>query len=152
MTNRKICDTISKRKTERISQIYRTRVDSRMETRKQNLIWLVGQAAKTSASHAENMGSIPVPVTIEKGHQSRCPFFYFMATGTGNRTHSRLQIKHIIALFCLFCDSKKTRIGFVKLLRRFRVGSLAGRSKFPYKKGRIRCPSVFYLTVREGLF
>ena len=27
---------------------------------------LVGQAVKTSASHAENMGSIPVRVTIEK--------------------------------------------------------------------------------------
>ena len=32
----------------------------------QSRIRLVGQAAKTSASHAENMGSIPVPVTIEK--------------------------------------------------------------------------------------
>ena len=28
--------------------------------------WLVGQAVKTLASHAENMGSIPVRVTIEK--------------------------------------------------------------------------------------
>ncbi len=32
------------------------------------LIRLVGQAVKTSASHAENMGSIPVRVTKAKGH------------------------------------------------------------------------------------
>ena len=42
--------------------------------------WPVGQAAKTSASHAENMGSIPVPVTIEKRIPSGIRFFYSMAT------------------------------------------------------------------------
>ena len=34
----------------------------------------VGQAAKTSASHAENMGSIPVPVTRIRHH--RCGVFF----------------------------------------------------------------------------
>ena len=32
----------------------------------ENSIWPVGQAVKTAASHAANMGSIPVRVTREK--------------------------------------------------------------------------------------
>ena len=49
-----------------------------------------------------------------------------------SRTHSHTQIKHHIAMNCLFCKSSLVRIGFETLLRRFRVGSLVGRSKFPY--------------------
>ena len=37
---------------------------------------LVGQAVKTLASHAENMGSIPVRVTKTKGHPSRVSFLF----------------------------------------------------------------------------
>ena len=36
--------------------------------------WLVGQAVKTLASHAENMGSIPVRVTTTR-HLKRGVFF-----------------------------------------------------------------------------
>ena len=36
---------------------------------------LVGQAVKTSASHAENMGSIPVRVTNKMRTPKWCPFF-----------------------------------------------------------------------------
>ena len=52
-----------------------------------------------------------------------------------SRTHSHTQIKHHIAMNCLFCKSSLVRIGFETLLRRFRVGSLVGRSKFPYLFG-----------------
>ena len=45
------------------------------------------------------------------------------------------KIKHFIAVNCLFCKSSLVRIGFETLLRRFRVGSLVGRSKFPYLFG-----------------
>ena len=38
--------------------------------------WLVGQAVKTLASHAENMGSIPVRVTKTKGHPLRVSFLF----------------------------------------------------------------------------
>ena len=43
-------------------------------------IWPVGQAVKTAASHAVNMGSIPVRVTRQK-HLLRCGrcFFYCIA-------------------------------------------------------------------------
>ena len=38
--------------------------------------WPVGQAVKTAASHAANMGSIPVRVT-RIGHHESGVFFYF---------------------------------------------------------------------------
>ena len=43
--------------------------------------WLVGQAVKTLASHAENMGSIPVRVT-KKGKQDKCPAFSFFVASS----------------------------------------------------------------------
>ena len=39
------------------------------------LIWPVGQAVKTLASHAENMGSIPVRVTKKSRTPKRCSAF-----------------------------------------------------------------------------
>ena len=48
--------------------------------------WLVGQAVKTLASHAENMGSIPVRVTIEKRIPHGIRFFYVMAPRTSSNT------------------------------------------------------------------
>ena len=44
---------------------------------------LVGQAVKTLASHAENMGSIPVRVTIKKAQAllvSACAFLFVLRT------------------------------------------------------------------------
>ena len=43
---------------------------------------------------------------------------------------------------CLFYNSSPARIGFETLLRRFRVGSLAGRSKFPYVRLRRDRPTL----------
>ena len=59
------------------------------------------------------MGSIPVRVT-KKRTQDFCPVFFFCYPFV-NR-HSVCSQTH----------------GFATLLRRFRVGSLVGRSKFPY--------------------
>ena len=51
---------------------------------------LVGQAVKTSASHAENMGSIPVRVTIKKETDIPCGcLFLFCLCSAQNRTHLR---------------------------------------------------------------
>ena len=48
----------------------------------------VGQAAKTSASHAENMGSIPVPVTRKKiGTPQGVPIFFVVHGTTSNPAH-----------------------------------------------------------------
>ena len=41
------------------------------------LIWPVGQAVKTLASHAENMGSIPVRVTKKAEHLKGVLLFCF---------------------------------------------------------------------------
>ena len=79
---------------------------------------LVGQAVKTSASHAENMGSIPVRVTIENGHQSRCPFSILWWTRMRNLTRRLRQRR--FALGSKHCS----------VLPR---GKLVRRSKFPYK-------------------
>ena len=38
--------------------------------------WPVGQAVKTLASHAGNMGSIPVRVTKKRAHTRRCVLFF----------------------------------------------------------------------------
>ena len=50
--------------------------------------WPVGQAAKTSASHAENMGSIPVPVTRKETDTLNGCLFLFLCSAQ-NRTHLR---------------------------------------------------------------
>ena len=47
----------------------------------------VGQAVKTLASHAENMGSIPVRVTKKRRTLDECPSFF--ADALRARTHSR---------------------------------------------------------------
>ena len=49
------------------------------------LIWPVGQAVKTLASHAENMGSIPVRVT-KKRKQDKCPAFSFFVPRPSSNT------------------------------------------------------------------
>ena len=60
------------------------------------------------------------------------------------RTHSRVQIMQIQSCDLLVLQNKfKREYGFEKLLRRFRVGSLAGRSKFPYGFPRpLLCPKA----------
>ena len=45
---------------------------------------LVGQAVKTLASHAENMGSIPVRVTKTKGHPLRVSFLFCRLVRSSN--------------------------------------------------------------------
>ena len=91
----------------------------------------VGQAVKTLASHAENMGSIPVRVTNDR-KQDISPAFSFSVVGDPY-AH---QTQHLA--------QSATVHGFETLLRRFRVGSLAGRSKFPYKIPSGSMPSGFF--------
>ena len=63
--------------------------------------------------------------------QMEC-FFHSVEAGTF-RPHSREQRALFIAMFIIALFFYRfARIGFEILLRRFRVGSLAGRSKFPY--------------------
>ena len=81
--------------------------------------WLVGQAVKTLASHAENMGSIPVRVTNDRKHHESGAFLFFC------RWLTRTLIEPTQ-------NALRFEYGFETLLRRFRVGSLVGRSKFPY--------------------
>ena len=70
----------------------------------------VGQAVKTLASHAGNMGSIPVRVTKTKGHSNECPFCFGDLSrkrdSDGNRTFKlvrallrRMGTKHCPAAF-----------------------------------------------------
>ena len=66
---------------------------------------LVGQAAKTSASHAENMGSIPVPVTRKKiGTPQGVPIFFVVHGTTSNPAHKwhKLTIVLCVILFLSF--------------------------------------------------
>ena len=79
-----------------------------------------------------------------KHHQKWCFFFFSGLATRMSRTHSHTQIKHHIAMNCLFCKSSLVRIGFETLLRRFRVGSLVGRSKFLYKIPRASSLSGFF--------
>ena len=65
--------------------------------------WLVGQAVKTLASHAENMGSIPVRVTKTKGHPLRVSFLFCRLV------RHRTQHEHALRVTCY---------GFATLLRR----------------------------------
>ena len=66
-----------------------------------------------------------------KCHPNRMAFLFGDALRA--RTHSRVQIMQIQSCDLLVLQNKfKREYGFEKLLRRFRVGSLAGRSKFPY--------------------
>ena len=64
--------------------------------------WPVGQAVKTSASHAENMGSIPVRVTKREHHQSWWCFLFFGDAYEGIKPTRALQIKHFIGFDLLF--------------------------------------------------
>ena len=62
----------------------------------------VGQAVKTSASHAENMGSIPVPVTRKKiGTPQGVPIFFVVHGTTSNPAHTwhKLTIVLCVILF-----------------------------------------------------
>ena len=119
----------------------------------------VGQAVKTLASHAENMGSIPVRVTNEKRKtlRSGCLSFFVCAPHKLEPTcamyvRADLQItsdaQGVLPLgalldlitLVLLIDRTISSLGKIPtlsvcatLLRRFRVGSLVGRSKFPYK-------------------
>ena len=85
--------------------------------------WLVGQAVKTLASHAENMGSIPVRVTKENRTPIGVLFSFFWCLVRG-------------------ISPSDAVAGIATLLRRFRVGSLAGRGKFPgeSRQDTNRCP------------
>ena len=78
------------------------------------------------------MGSIPVRVTMEKDrHPFRwAPVFFHCASHKIEPTQNALRFEY----------------GFETLLRRFRVGSLVGRSKFPYKNPEGSIPSGFLLS------
>ena len=82
MTNRKTCDIILKH------------CKCGLQIR------LVGQAVKTSASHAENMGSIPVRVTKTKGHPLRVSFLFCRPVRSSNT--ARISFRFHLALKCEF--------------------------------------------------
>ena len=68
--------------------------------------WLVGQAVKTLASHAENMGSIPVRVTRKRKSRTLVLLFLFLCPAQ-NRTH----LRHIINLhFIMLVFAQGVRI------------------------------------------
>ena len=76
----------------------------------------VGQAAKTSASHAENMGSIPVPVTRKKiGTPQGVPIFFVVHGTTSNPAHKGYKLT---TLLCVMLFSS-----FVFRFVRVRLGS-----------------------------
>ena len=127
---------------------------------------LVGQAVKTLASHAENMGSIPVRVTKTKGHPLRVSFLFCRLVRSSNPAHIpatvpicttyafklNFLIEPSVCALWVRISASPSRVetswarlipvlgispgdevaGFATLLRRFRAGSLARRSKFPY--------------------
>ena len=70
----------------------------------------VGQAAKTSASHAENMGSIPVPVTsTEKQDKSPAFSFSVLVAGTLSSPLARAVSLFWIALILTVRGTSGTR-------------------------------------------
>ena len=109
---------------------------------------LVGQAVKTSASHAENMGSIPVRVTNKMRTPKGCPFFLFLGDlvlGIEPSAHTDLsynsrQSKHLsptpLTTLRLCAMGSK----HCSALSR---GELVRRSKFPYKPPMGSTPSGF---------
>ena len=70
---------------------------------KRSKAWPVGQAVKTLASHAENMGSIPVRVTNTKRTLLVGVLFALVMRSAREPTRA-LQIMQFIALICLFCN------------------------------------------------
>ena len=74
-----------------------------------------------------------------KKHSTRVLFF--ILSGLADRT----LIEHSANALCAFV------LGFVTLLRRFRVGSLARRSKFPYKIPMGSTSSGIFFTFRRAV-
>ena len=97
----------------------------------------VGQAAKTSASHAENMGSIPVPVTRKKiGTPQGVPIFFVVHGTTSNPAHKwhKLTIVLCVILF----------LSFVFRFVRVRLGSHTAIG------GILRCAALFVIIDIRG--
>ena len=75
----------------------------------------VGQAAKTSASHAENMGSIPVPVTsTEKQDKSPAFSFSVLVAGTLSTPAARCP-RDFTFIATPTCIKRGTRLGANRL-------------------------------------
>ena len=73
----------------------------------------------------------PAPPNMEKGHLA-CPFSYFMSLGLNPLAQTRTPRTPPNSKICSFLSKKlKARIGDKTLTRRFRVGSLARRGRFP---------------------
>ena len=140
MTNEKTCDIILKR----------------CESGTQK--WLVGQAVKTSASHAENMGSIPVRVTKHKKAPHQVVLFYFLVFGDSythrNSAHKAFSLPLTVVRICThfsFCNSSSAH-GFAFAARRS-ASSLARRrackyspkAKFPYLRHTPRCQNIKFI-------
>ena len=97
----------------------------------------VGQEVKTRPFHGCNMGSIPVRVTIEKRIPFRYPFFLSYGDSYEESHPAHIPTTAVIptkqgSMLYPAQYYVAVRYGFETLLRRFRVGSLVGRSKFPY--------------------
>ena len=130
-----------KRKTfKKIKKTFKNPLTNRQENSiidKLNTVRPVGQAVKTLASHAENMGSIPVRVTNDR-KQDISPAFSFSVVGDPY-AH---QTQHLA--------QSATVHGFETLLRRFRVGSLAWRSKFPYTHDAFEILSIPFAPINRN--
>ena len=109
----------------------------------------VGQAVKTRPFHGCNMGSIPVRVTNEKrGHRIKGVLFFYLVGASSESNPAHIPTSAVIPTKyeCKTHPAHRSaavRYGFATLLRRFRVGSLVWRSKFPYKIPKARCPRDF---------
>ena len=86
---------------------------------------LVGQAVKTSASHAENMGSIPVRVTIKRQTLHKGCLFFYCASHKTEPTCATKKLQFII----LFC-ARGSHTTFGGILRY--SACRPPNSKFPY--------------------
>ena len=79
------------------------------------------------------MGSIPVRVTsTEKQDKSPAFSFFVLVARTLSNPLARTKGFGSIVDYRSCGYQENARIGFETLLRRFRVGSLVRRSKFPY--------------------
>ena len=91
----------------------------------QSRIRLVGQAAKTSASHAENMGSIPVRVTIKRQTLRKVCLSFYCAS---HKTEPTCANTKFYFLFCFCARGSHTATGGILRYSACRPPN----SKFPY--------------------
>ena len=98
--------------------------------------WPVGQAVKTSASHAENMGSIPVRVTKTKRTLLEGVLFVLMTRFAREPLLKIVYFQDMGSKHCLVVS----------------CGDLARRGKFPYGCSAQKAPHFSMKLLKVALF